>query len=283
MENQTKVEDQKAPQIGQYRKVNYWMVSTFLLLIILLTSGVWFVLNIKNRIFSDQQPAVPDQTNETVVTGVLRTSGLSEEEKQQFALTTAAYQITDFGDYQKTSQQGQTMGYYLLSTTITDELLGKCVRVAGMIPLEWKSKNKSDSYNRLALNIANIEKIDNASCNPYSQTPPTIDNTQEKLVLRGTIVHGKRPAPDIGYDYQLKLVEPFIDKFSSVGATQEVSEVYIAPTTNSLWTELENNIDKEVTVEGYMAWGYAESRYLEIISIKGLTNNDEAAVISPGP
>lgn len=287
MENQTNVDDQNTQQIGQNPisqppvtpvpekpKVNYWMVSAVLLLIILLIGGSWFVLNTKNRISSDQQPAIPNQANETTVTGVLRTSGLSEEEKQKFGLTTVNYQITDLGDYQNAYQEGQVMGYYLISNTVNDELLGKCVRVAGAVPQEWKNKNKNDSYNRLALNITNIEKIDNSTCNPYSQTPPTIDNTQEKLVLRGTVIHGKRPAPDIGYDYQLTLTEPFTDKLNATGqGPQPQNVVDIIPPDNDIWTKLEENINKEISVEGCMVWGYSESRYLQISVIKSLTPN----------
>ncbi len=217
----------------------------------------------------------PENSKITVVIGVIRTSGLSEEEKQKFGLTTVNYQITDFGDYQKAYQEGQVMGYYLLSNTVNDELLGKCVRVAGTIPEEWKNKNKDDSYNHLVLNIASIEKIDNSTCNPYSQTPPAIvDNTQEKLSLRGTIIHGNRPSPDIGYDYQLRLAEPFIDQNSSAGSPQEVSLVDAVPNDNSIWKELENNINKAINVEGYMVWGYAESKYFQITSVKNPTDYD---------
>jgi len=290
MENQNNTGAQNTQQVGQNPvsqpislpekpKVNYWMISTVLLLIILLASGAWFVLNTKNRTSLNQQPGTSSQANETVATGVLRTSGLSEEEKQKFGLATVNYQITDF----KASQEGQVTGYYLLSNAISDELLGKCVRVAGMIPQEWKSKNKGDSYNRLALNIANIEKIDNSSCNPYSQIPPTVDNTQEKLVLRGTAIHGKRPSPDIGYDYQLKLVEPFVDKFSSAGSPQKVNLVDISPSTDSIWIELENNINKEINVEGYMVWGYAESRFLSVINVSRSSFTEAINIITAIP
>ena len=261
MENQMKVGDQNTQQIGQNpinqpiqipkkSKINYWMVSTVLLFIVLLAGGGWFVLNSKNETSSQQKQSTTVQTNQMMVTGVIRTSGLSEEEKQKFGLIDVNYQVTDFGDYQKAYQAGQIMGYFLLSNDVSDELLGKCVRVTGVTPEEWKNKNKAGTYNRSVLNITKIEKIDNSNCNPYSQTQPTVDSTQEKLILRGTVIHGKRPAPDIGYDYQLKLVEPFIDKFSSVGSPQKVSLVDAIPSTNSLWNELENNINKEIGIEG---------------------------------
>lgn len=289
MENQINVGDQNAQQIGQNSssqpiqtpekpKINYWVISTVFLFILLMAGSGWFVLNSKNK-SSSQQPPTNIQTNQTVVTGVIRTSGLSDEEKQKYGLTAVNFQVTDFGDYQKAYQDGQIMGYFLISNSIGDELLGKCVRVTGSIPEEWKNKNKADVYNRSTLNVTNMEKVSNTNCAPYTQTQPVIDNTQEKLVLRGTVAHSKRPAPDIGYDYQIRLSEPFVDKYSSAGSPQKVSLVDVTPTTNDLWNELENNIDKEVTVEGYMVWGYAESRFLQIIAVNNRAPTGNATIL----
>jgi len=284
MENQTNVGDQNTQQYGQNTinqpsqipekpKINYWIILAVLLFIVLVAGGSLFVLNSKNKISSQQLPANV-QANQTVATGVIRTSGLSDEEKQKFGLIATNYQVTDFGDYQKAYKENQIMGYFLLSNNVSDDLLGKCVRVTGIIPEDWKNKNKADAYNRSVLNVANIEKVDNSNCNPYAQTQPAADNTQEKLTLRGTVIHAKRPAPDIGYDYQLKLSEPFVDKFSSAGSPQKVSMVDVTPITNNLWNELENNINKEITVDGYMVWGYAESRYLRIVDIKEIDSTE---------
>lgn len=284
MENQINFDSQSPQSIGQNPLsqlaqipqkpgTTYWKVFSLLLFVILLACGIFFVFNTKNKSSSSQQPKTPNQTDETKVIGVLRASGLSDEEKLKFGLTTANFQVTDFGDYQKAYQEGQIMGYYLKSDTKYDELLGKCVQVAGVIPEEWKNKNIRDSYHRLALSVTTIEKIDNSTCNPYSQTPLAPNNTQEKLVLRGTVVHVKRPAPDIGYDYQLELEIPFVDKFSSAGSPQTVSLVDITPGTNDLWNEIEMNINKEITVEGYMVWGYAESRYLQVLTVNGHNSN----------
>lgn len=291
MENQINVEDQNTQQIGQNAnsqlsqtpkkpKLNYWMVAIIVLIFILLTAGgIWFVLNSKNKISSQQSPT-KSQANQTVITGVIRTSGLSDKEKQKYGLTAVNYQVTDFGDYQKTYQADQIMGYFLLPDNIDDELMGKCVRITGTIPEEWE--NKAVAYNRSVLSMTNIEKVNNMNCTPYAQ--PTIDNTQEKLVLRGIVIHSKRPSPDIGYDYQLRLSEPFVDKLSSAGSPQKVNLVDVTPTTNDLWSELENNMDNEIIVEGYMVWGYSESRYLQITNVKGANNNEEteAARISYG-
>lgn len=288
MENQNNFGDQNTQQIRQNTsnqqteiveklKINYWMISIVLLFFVLAAGGVWFILNSKKKT-SSQQPA-NIQFNQTVVTGVVRSSGLSVEEKQKFGLTTVKYQVTDFGDYQKSFQEKKVMGYFVLSNNISDELLGQCVRVTGNIPEEWINKNKPDAYNRSVLNADNIEKVDNFNCNPYSQSQPTLDNTQEKLTLRGTVIHANRPAPDVGYDYKLKLLQPFVDKLSSAGSLPKVSMVDVTPTTNNLWNELENNINKEITVEGYMLRGYADTSYLQVTAVNNLAPKSEASAL----
>lgn len=282
MENKINIGVQNTPQFDQNpvhypsqspvkSKINLWIISTVILLVILLISGANFVFNRqKTPTLPDQLPIASDQVNQTVGRGVFRTSGLSEEEKQKFGLIKVNYQITDFGDDQKGDQAGQIRGYFLQTEMLNDELLGKCVQVTGVIPNEWKNKNKADTYNRSVLTVSNVEKIDNSNCLPYPQTPAAIDSSQENLVLRGTPVHAKRPAPDIGYDYQLKLTKPFIDKFSSSGSPQEVNLVDMTPATNYIWMEIENNLNQEVDVEGNMVWGYAESRFLSVTSLTSI-------------
>ena len=67
MENQINMGDQNTQQIGQKpvsqpveipekSRINYWVISTILLLAVVLLGGVWFLLNIKNgKIPSSQQ------------------------------------------------------------------------------------------------------------------------------------------------------------------------------------------------------------------------------------
>jgi hypothetical protein len=130
MENQINAGDQITQQIGQNSvsqsvkakkksKINYWMISTVVLFVALIAGVGWFILDGKNKT-SSQQLSTKIQGNQTVVTGIIRTSGLIDEEKQRFGFTNVSYQITDFEDYQKGYQEGQVMGYYLLSNNISE-------------------------------------------------------------------------------------------------------------------------------------------------------------------
>ena len=144
--------------LSKRKRIDYWMISTLVLLVVLVTGvGVWFVGLKKGGLTS--RPT-EEQGGGFTVTGVIRRSGLSWEEKQKLGLTSIEYQITDFGDYQKAVEEGRVMGYFLQSNEKLGDLQGKCVRVSGVIPDEWKNRNKDDAYGRLVLNVAGIEKVE---------------------------------------------------------------------------------------------------------------------------
>ncbi|MFH1280113.1 MAG: hypothetical protein ABII08_00690 [Candidatus Beckwithbacteria bacterium] len=78
-------------QILKKLKINCRIVFSIFLLTVLLIVGTWFIRS--------------NQTNQVIITGVIRTDGLSEKEKQKFGLINVNYQITDFGDYQKAYEE----------------------------------------------------------------------------------------------------------------------------------------------------------------------------------
>lgn len=204
-----------------------------------------------------QQPIQQDNIS---IIGVLRTSGLSDEEKQTFSLPNVDFQVIHLRD-------NNVSGYYLQTNTLTEEMLGSCIEVTGVIPAEWKNKDIKDTYNRSALDVSSIETIDRSICYPYSQLN-TSEEIGEVAVLNGVITHRKRPAPDIGYDYELTLSAPFVDKLSSYGSPQTLHSVSVIPESDQVWITLEQNIGKKITIKGVMKWGYAESRYFNAIAIQ---------------
>jgi len=209
----------------------------------------------------------PTPENTISVTGVIRSAGLMEEEKVKFGLPNVKYQITDFV---QGSESADIYGYYLITNDDTlGSLMGKCVKVAGTVPGEWKEKDLGNpfTYSRSALDLISFENLDYTSCNPYSNI--TADPSDEqKFTLQGVIIHDERPAPDIGYDYIFTPDKPFYDKFSPAGSGQYTSVISASPSSKNTWIDTENNIGKKVEIEGYMLWGYAESKYFEIISVK---------------
>ncbi len=214
------------------------------------------------------QPTItPSPVSLITITGVIRSSGLNEDEKQKLGLPGVDYQLTDFNKNDKLD----LYGYYLISNNKSIEsLLGKCVQIIGAEPAEWKNKNKADSYLRSALILNSITPRNTSECNPYSTTPTENTAGAKKMTLRGIVTNNNRPAPDIYYDYQIKLSKPFLDKNNSSGSPQQIDLVDTVPDTNRVWIELTNNINHEVEIQGRMEWGYSESKYFRITSIKSL-------------
>lgn len=270
--NSPSVQPQTPPLVPS--STNWSKILLFAVLGLVVLSGLIFIgIQIGKRQTPNQQsvtvqPTIaPSRIDQTTIIGVIRTSGLSVEEKQKLGLSGVSYQLTDFN---KNNKQ-DLYGYYLISSDkIIETLLGKCVQMIGTEPTEWKNKNKGDAYLRTAFILNNISPVDNSKCSPYSVTSTENVTGAEKLTLRGIVSNSNRPAPDINYDYQVKLSKPFLDKDSSSGSPQQVSRVDAIPDTNDVWTQLTNNINREVEIQGYIEWGYSESKYFRITSVKSL-------------
>lgn len=209
------------------------------------------------------------QANQIKVTGIIRSSGLSIDEKQKFDLNNVNYQITDFS---KKNEIQNIFGYYLIADSNEDKiigsLIGQCVEVTGTEPSNWKGINKSDSYLRAVLKLNKIDHVDNSQCEPYSSIPSKDIAGTEKITLRGVVNNSNRPAPDINYDYQVELSKPHLDNDNASGKPQKIILLTVVPDTNNVWMELTNNINQEVEIQGYMEWGYSESKYFRITSIR---------------
>lgn len=206
-------------------------------------------------------------------TGVLRYSGVSTEEKTSLGLNFSEFQLST----------GKVPNYYLESDNKPlKSLLGKCVTVTGTVPDKWKDVKSNDykmgnsyTYGGLALNLDNIRLESYLKCKPYPENPVrTVDGgktkgsvTQALNPLKGSFKYAQRLAPDIGYDYTFDLDEPFADKFTSSGKPAFVTQTPAIPKDNLTWMILEDNIGEKLSVEGEMAWGYAESKYFDISKV----------------
>lgn len=252
MENQIQQDISQAQPLSQAPGPNFIPISTppanngsnwsknlliIILGLIIVLGSVFIGIQIGKNQSSNQQSTVaqptiaPSQTDQITVMGVIRTSGLSAEEKQRLDLSNISYQLTDFN---KNDEQ-DLYGYYLISNDQAIEtFLGKCVLITGTEPIEWKNKNKGDSYLRTAFVPDKIELVDNSKCNPYLATDSENIEGTEKLTLRGIVNDNNRPSPDINYDYQVKLSTPLLDEDNPSGSPQKISLVNAIPDTNNV-------------------------------------------------
>lgn len=234
-------------------------------------AGIMIFTVFPNSIFAPKtEPVNKDSLLKPIefkVTGVLRTSGLyNESDRQSLGPGDPQYQVTDFGlDSAKTTDES-AQGYFLISDNLNESLVGKCIAATGnvinptgnIIPL-------SDTLFRRTLSVTSLEEIGTDNCHPYLYAN---QNTTAKVItLDGKISHASRPSPDINYDYEISLSSPYLDKESPSGSPQYVDTIVGIPTSDSVWINVENNLERDVRIEGRMVWGYAESKYFEIINI----------------
>ena len=209
--------------------------------------------------------------DKVIVTGVIRTTGLSSEEKKKLDLELSNFQITDFG---KATFDQKTHGYFLESDDLfSKNYLGKCVKIEGRLVPGWEEltqnseKNSQFTYGNLAIIPENIIPVEMIKCDPYEERIQGEKNL-DLATFSGTLKHRVRPAPDIGYDYLLFLNEEYLDTSSSTGSPELLEQIDITPFSNNIWIEIQEKIDQKVTLEGYYLWGYAESKYMEVHSVK---------------
>lgn len=90
----------------------------------------------------------------------------------------------------------------------------------------------------------------------------------ETLTFSGTIESMTRPAPDINYDFALRLDEPFLNKFSAYGEDVVETTMILIGSTEDIQNQIVSNIGNHVTVTATLEWGYAETQFLRVSEIK---------------
>lgn len=106
--------------------------------------------------------------------------------------------------------------------------------------------------------------------NSESQPSPST-NTEQKITLIGTVKRLSNNSDPAQYSYELALNFPFYDKLQSTG-NSNVSKVPILSRDKVLQDSIKEYVGKEVAVDGLMAWGLAESRYLEVSRISDMSS-----------
>jgi len=207
----------------------------------------------------------PNSETQTTLVGVVRSSGLSADLQARLDFI-GRYQITDLGP---------NSTYPFNSYFIKDDLpelytnLGKCVFLQGTVNNTLESTlllNPNETF----FSVTNLTPLAYTQCSPYFDPVDPITPTLKSQIFTGTIQRTDRVAPDINYDYELILDEPFVDEFNASGLPLTQTRLTIMPRSNTIWQQIEETIGQKVRVIGTMEWGYAESRHFVI---KELTSN----------
>ena len=246
--------------------------TIILLVVFALVKGSQIQL-VTNRELPTPTTVTNVKNNQVNLTGVVWTSGLMEQKKETLNID-SDYQIVKAllsnGWIDKIS------GMYLVSDGTLDlsSYLGKCVTINGRIKSEWENLinnnyeiNGKWTYNRSAIIIDGIEVEDIDLCKgDYDRTikDKNVLEISEYKTAIGILGFAERPAPDISYDLEIILNEPFIDELNSSGNPVLTKRLDVSPGTGEIYKQIINNIGRKVEIGGYMEWGYAESRFLRV-------------------
>jgi len=211
------------------------------------------------------------------LTGIVYTSGLTYEERGV---------LNAFSDFQlektpisKGWPEGKIYGVYLEPNEMGfRKYLGNCVSIEGNTKKGWEGLESKSfeingkwTYNRSVLIVDKVELKNIRDCiDDYDLAiaDEKILKTLDRKILTGTLrFTNGRPSPDISYDLEIKLDEPFIDEMSASGRPFLVTILDIQAATDDVHIQVLENIGKEVELEGYIEWGYAESRFFRVTSL----------------
>ncbi|MEI7579204.1 MAG: hypothetical protein WCJ58_04155 [bacterium] len=210
-------------------------------------------------------------TDKTAMIGFLRSAGLDLSEANKLALFSTKYQL-ELDASRATAQH--ISGYYLETTQDLTPYWNQCVYVQGKIKPDWEQVqlgkqqefNGYNTYGRSALVLSKIQVIESSYCSNEAEAQGG-DQTGAVITLSGIIQNSLRPAPDINYDYVINLDVPYIDEFSPAGSPAPVSQMDLVP-TDEMKTSIGDYLGKKVTITALIKWGYAESRYLEVLGVE---------------
>jgi hypothetical protein len=206
-------------------------------------------------------------------TGVLRELILDPDLEKEIYLDNVKYQLVQINktDLKKLPEGVEELYISKFEENINPKI-GKCVRVKGHIDTDWQNKvdslkkDKNVYVTKSALfTLASIDIADYEACDGYPDNTAKTDGT--KKVLLGEIKRIPREDPDLGsYDYSI--TEIMSDEFSEITSTSastaetKFGTLSVEPANNEIWKQLENNINKQIIVEGYVKKGALNSDYL---------------------
>jgi len=205
----------------------------------------------------------------STIVGIVRPSGLTYDQKTRMKLYSE--HIVEF---EPTVVLGTKYSFAYLGSGVTKDDLprytfgeGKCVVVEGAVDPE--SFDGSGIYNGeaslggLVIQEFTAAPVDLDMCKKVIsnvQTPPNAN----MIKVSGRIKRISRPSPDIAYDYMIESSTTIPGVFDMSGMGSELPRVVVMPKNFDIYKQMETTLGEEVSVSGYLQWGYAESQFFTI-------------------
>lgn len=193
--------------------------------------------------------------------GRLFTSGLTGEEAERLGLKSPVYQITG------------RQNYFFSGHDSLQSYLGSCIGIEGAVKEGWSEQaenfNGQFTYNRSALDVKTISLLEITEC-PEAEVEAEFRLEESELeTFKGVVERMERPAPDIAYDYTLRLESPFRDKYHPVQPDKMIKEIPLVAFEPEQLNKLEKAVaeNKTIVVQAVLKQGYAEQRVLQLARI----------------
>lgn len=227
-------------------------------------------INLSPTSITDNSNLVPTENEDDYLYGMVMSSGIYDWLQDEYDLEKYDFQLAYFDKVKVEKMFNQRItGMFLKSDSIDlKSLWGKCVKLQGELK---ESKEIFGPENIYA--IFDVTSIDTAGFDlcKYEGIPLT-DNDQEqsRKLFEGILELSKRPSPDIAYDFKLKLFEPAegLEMYDASGGSRPFEELTLVPSTADIFKTFSENINNPVEIKGYMAWGYAESSFMQVTEAK---------------
>jgi len=246
------------------------IIAGFVIVLLLVGAGIFASLQISDK-SDDNGQTHDDEVIEQIdekdyVFGIIQTTGLSEDERDRYSLNYSQYQLTNLGENQLLDEEVERFFIESESARIQD-FWGNCVKVTGKIVDDPIGEMVKVGYGNETpvITIEEISIAEEDSCKRNYREISDIEKYTKPVT--GKLVKSIRPAYDIAYDYTLKLNAENPD-FAG-GNVLPATQIYVMP-TSTIEDVFLNMLDKNVSVEGYLEWGYAESRVFIITAITEL-------------
>ena len=217
------------------------------------------------------QKAYRTVQNPIVVVGVVRSSGLTDEQKTEIELPFSAYQIADL---EHTGTSVSLPDGYVLALPDAPAVqklipyIGRCVEMQ-LAPLLVISDIQKDAIFGRSIAVPRlITELPFTRCTPYPEVVNvSAEEKEKKYEAHGVLSNAVRPAIDINYDYTIRFAPPFQKIHNAESESGSFTEMVIVPGNKNVWKRIEENIGKSVRMTGYVRWGYAESRYFLVDTV----------------
>lgn len=195
--------------------------------------------------------------------GRLYSSGLSRQEAERLGLSGSVYQLNGKDSY------------FFSGPDTLEDYMGRCLglQATEKWPPSSEVINEQYTYHRGALEVSALTLLPPCQCNSSGladgqQALPA----KELETFRGTLHRQKRPAPDIAYDYALRLEKPYVDDNHPIEGRKKIKELplFVGQAADIIKIEGAIAAGKRISLEGARVQGYAESTALRVENIAEL-------------